>query len=270
MCGRYTSVTSVAALARFFAVDEVVTGDVGLRHNVAPTQDVPAVAEASGGRRLGQMRWGLVPPGARDPGVGSRMINARAETVSNKPAFRRAFEHRRCLIPADGFYEWQARGDGAVKQPWYIRHRDGTPMAFAGLWERWRPGPHRHDGVGHVVSCTIVTTSANRALAPVHHRMPVVLAPACWEAWLDLANHDTAALRSLLAPAPDELFERVRVRTLVNSVANDGPGLVEPLDSVQLDAMDEGARQGTIGEGPSPRMGARGASSDPGGVPTHG
>lgn len=246
VCGRYTSVTSAAALARFFAADEVVAGDVGPRHNVAPTQDVPAVAETRDGRRLGQMRWGLVPPGARDLRVGSRMINARAETVVDKPAFRRAFERRRCLIPADGFYEWQAHGEGVAKQPWYISRRDGAPMAFAGLWERWRPRADRRYGAEEaekqeVVSCAIVTTSANGVLAPVHHRMPVVLAPTCWESWLDPANHDLGALRSLLVPAPDEVLQRVRVRTLVNAVANDGPDLVEPLGSAQLDAWRDDA-----------------------------
>lgn len=231
MCGRYTSVTSAAALARYFAA-QATAAELGPRYNVAPTEAVYAVAEDAGGRRLGHMRWGLVPPGAKDPRVASRMINARAETVADKPAFRQAFERRRCLIPADGFYEWQADG-GTGKQTWYIRHRDGRPLAFAGLWETWRPAPGddaRDEGPERLVTCAIVTTTANQVLVPVHDRMPVVLAPTEWDVWLDPDNHDVEALRSVLEPAPDESFERIRVRPLVNSVANDGPTLIEPLN----------------------------------------
>ncbi|MGI8758302.1 MAG: SOS response-associated peptidase [Acidimicrobiales bacterium] len=228
MCGRYTSTTPVAELARFFAADEVIATDVGPRYNVAPTHDVYAVVSRAGRTALGMLRWGLVPPWARGPRVGSRMINARAESVLDKPAFRSSFTRRRCLVPADGFYEWQANGSG-TKQPWYFAHRDGDPLAFAGLWESWRPKPGADGGADRIVSCTIITTTANEALAPVHGRMPALLGPVAWEAWLDPANHDVEALHAMLVPAADDLLLQVPVRRLVNDVANDGPALVEPL-----------------------------------------
>lgn len=226
MCGRYTSFTPVEELARYFGVEEVVAEDLGARYNVAPTDPVYAVARHGGGLRLGTLRWGLVPPWADDLRVGSRLINARAETVAAKSAFRQAFAHRRCLLPADGFYEWQpGEGDGA-RQPWYTRRRDGQPMALAGVWETWRPA----NGDGErVVSTAIVTTAANETLAPVHHRMPVVLPAEAWPVWLDPDNHDVDTLSRLLVPAPEELLVPVAVAPLVNKVANDGPALVVPI-----------------------------------------
>ncbi len=236
MCGRYTSVTSVAELAAYFGADDVVADDLGPRYNVAPTDEVYAVVLAGGGRRLGTLRWGLVPPWAEDPKVGARMINARAESLADKPAFRPAFGHRRCLLPADGFYEWQhldgatasggGRGGGGASRPWYVRRPDGEPLALAGVWERWRP---RGSDGPPLVTAAVVTTSANERLAPLHDRMPVVLAPGAWDDWLDPANDDLDALSSLLVPAPDHLLEALAVSSLVNRVANDGPALVEPV-----------------------------------------
>jgi putative SOS response-associated peptidase YedK len=227
VCGRFTSVTPVADLARYFDVDEVVADELGARYNVAPTDPVYAVARRGDGLRLGTLRWGLVPPWADDVKVGARMINARAESVVDKPAFRQAFARRRCLLPADGFYEWHRNVAGATGQPWYLRRPDGQPFALAGLWETWRP---RGTGEGErVVSGAIVTTAANAALAPIHHRMPVVLPAEAWPAWLDPHNHDTEALARLLVPAPDDLLEPVAVAPLVNKVSNDGPDLVEPI-----------------------------------------
>jgi len=237
MCGRYTSTSSPAELARVFAVDDVKAPELPLRYNVAPTQDVYAVAERrpreegeSSRRQLGSFRWGLVPSWAKDPSVGNRMINARAEGIATKSAYKRALARRRCIIPADGFYEWQVRGGEGQKPhklPWVIRHRDGSPLAFAGLWEVWHD-PDDPEGPP-LRTCVIVTSDANDRLAPIHDRMPVVLPPAAWARWLDTSNHDVTVVQGLLVPAPSEDFEVYPVSTKVNTVANEGPELIEPL-----------------------------------------
>jgi putative SOS response-associated peptidase YedK len=230
MCGRYTSTSNPADLAAYFDVDEVVATDLGDRYNVAPTDEVYAVASSrEGTRRLGTFRWGLVPFWAKDISVGARMINARAESILDKSAFRRPFERRRCIVPADGFYEWEAVDGRKQKQPWYVTRRDGDVLAFAGLWESWRPVTGSDDG--RVVSCTIVTTEANECLAPIHDRMPVVLPPSAWAAWLDPENDRVEELHRLLVPAPDDLLGRVPVSTAVSNVRNDGPDLVEPIET---------------------------------------
>ncbi|MDQ3304472.1 MAG: SOS response-associated peptidase [Actinomycetota bacterium] len=230
MCGRYTSITPMEELAAYFGAEDVVADDLGPRYNVAPTDEIYAVVRAGEQRRLGTLRWGLVPPWADDPKVGARMINARAESLSRKPAFRQAFSQRRCLLPADGFYEWH-RPDGAkVGQPWYVRRPEGEPLALAGLWERWRPRGREGGEEGEaIVSAAVITTTANETLAPLHDRMPVVLAPEAWEAWLDPGKADLEELAALLVSAPDELLAAVAVSPLVNKVANDGPALVEPI-----------------------------------------
>lgn len=226
----------MADLARYFAVDEVVADDLGPRYNVAPTDAVYAVAVRRGRTTLGTARWGLVPGWADSPAVGSRMINARAETLLDKAAYRQAFARRRCLVPADGFYEWQSVDGGGAKQPWYIPGSDGTALAFAGLWASWRPMPERaasdDGGSTRVVSCTIVTTEASPALAAIHSRMPVILPPDAWAAWLDPTYDDVEALGRLLVAPPDGTLAPRKVRPLVNAVANDGPALVEPLEVV--------------------------------------
>jgi putative SOS response-associated peptidase YedK len=236
MCGRYTSTSTLSDLARVFEVDEVRTDPLPDRYNVAPTLDVYAVAvrgrnTAEGPRRaLGTFRWGLVPSWAKDAGVGSRMINARAEALASKPAYRAALVRRRCLIPADAFYEWQPRTDRAGapagKLPYVIRRRDGQPMAFAGLWEVWK-NPRQPDAEP-LRTCAIVTTAANEVVAPIHGRMPVVLAPEDWTTWLDPTS-DLAGAQSLLVPPPSEWFEAYPVGSGVNNVRNDGPELVDPL-----------------------------------------
>ena len=217
MCGRYTSTTPLADVADYFAVDEVVADDRGPRWNVAPTDEVLAVAATESGRRLGSLRWGLVPAWAPNLSTGSRMINARAESLLEKPAFRPSFARRRCIVPADGFYEWC---DG---QAWHLHRADGAPLAFAGLWASWRRDDRR------VRSCTIVTTGANQVVAPVHYRMPVVLDASDWAEWLDPDDDDVAALSRLLVPADDDLLVRRPVGPAVGNVANDGPDLVAPL-----------------------------------------
>jgi putative SOS response-associated peptidase YedK len=228
VCGRFTSTLAPADLGAYFDVDEVVADDLGARWNVAPTDEVYAVAQSasSGRRRLGTFRWGLVPFFAKDLKGGARMINARAESLLEKPAFRRSFERFRCIVPADGFYEWETVAGGRKKQPWYFRRRDGDVLAFAGLWSVWRPARDRDEG--RVVSCTIITGEPNDVVRQVHDRMPVVLPPAAWDDWLDPHNHDVDALRALLVPAPSELYEGIRVVDAVSNVRNDGPHLLEP------------------------------------------
>ena len=203
--------------------------NLAARYNIAPTQEVPAVrlepAEAGGAaaRHLVMLRWGLIPVWAKDKAIGSRMINARAETVAEKPSFRAAFAKRRCLIVADGFYEWRKEA-GANKQPYRAAMADGRPFGFAGLWEHWTD---TSDGT-RVESCTIVTTEANELLKPIHSRMPVIVDPADFEAWLDVALAPDGA-RALLRPYPAGRMTVYPVSPRVNSVANDDAALIEPL-----------------------------------------
>lgn len=235
MCGRYTSTSPVAKLAELFEVDEVRAEPLGERYNVAPSLPVYAVAvsnrDGKGPRRaLGTFRWGLVPSWAKDPSVGNRMINARAEGIATKPAYRAALARRRCIIPADAFYEWQRRtgpaGKPNGKLPYVVQRRDGRPMALAGIWEVWRP--EDSTGAEPLRTCAIVTTAANDMMAPIHDRMPVVLEHGDWDAWLD-PESDLAVVEGLLAPAPAGLLDAYPVSSLVNNVANEGPDLVEPL-----------------------------------------
>ncbi len=192
------------------------------RYNVAPTQPAPIVRLNEGARGFALVRWGLIPYWVKDPRGFSLLINARGETVLDKPAYRNAMRRRRCLFPADGFYEWKSDGDR--RQPYFIRPREGGPIAFAGLWETWT-GPNGEE----VDTACIVTTVANRTLAPIHDRMPVVIAPAAFDLWLDGANVDAATAAALIAPAPEGLFEAYAISTAVNRAANDAPALIEPL-----------------------------------------
>jgi len=228
MCGRYVSVSSPQILAERFRVEEVRIGNREPDYNVTPRAEVPVVAVSRGRRTLDVVRWGLVPSWANDLSIGDRLINARADGVATKPAFRRAFVKRRCIVPADGFYEW-ARVEGAErKQPYFVRRRDGEPLAFAGLWEIWHD-PGLGDDAPRVRSCAIITTDANETLAAIHDRMPVVLRESDWDRWLDPEFHDVDTLRSMLVPAPSEEFELWPVSTLVNRPGNNGPQLLEPV-----------------------------------------
>ncbi len=218
MCGRYTLASPTERLAEEFGVD-ASSVELAPNYNVAPTQGVAAVLEEGGQRRLEVLRWGLIPPWANDPGIGSRMINARSETAPGKPSFRRAFRERRCLIPADGFYEWQ-RTNGA-KQPYYIHMEDGRPFAFAGLWESWSKGE------GEIRTCTILTTGANALVGEVHDRMPVILAHDAYDVWLDPAS-ERDELTGLLAPYPEDEMEAYPVSRFVNSPSNNDPRCIEP------------------------------------------
>jgi putative SOS response-associated peptidase YedK len=247
MCGRFVSVSSPQLLAQHFGVTESVLPEHDADYNVTPRADVLIVRErlprspsdGAVARVLSAVRWGLVPSWADDPKLGDRMINARAESVVTKPAFRRAFAKRRCIVPADAFFEWKvgerparehgaATGRHAPRQPHCVRRLDGEPMAFAGLWEIWRdPSVADADAPdAWLRSCTIVTTRANGVLAPIHDRMPVVLGDDHWDEWLDPANHDVAALEHLLVPAPDDWVEAYPVSPRVNSPRNNDPDLV--------------------------------------------
>jgi putative SOS response-associated peptidase YedK len=233
MCGRFVQVSSPDLLVERFGVDEVAAPAHAPSYNVAPRAGVYAVrdrVEDDGRRRyLSELRWGLIPSWAKDPKVGDRMINARAESLADKPAYERAFRRHRCLVPADGFYEWQRRG--SRKQPMFIHRRDGEPMAFAGLWAAWRDGDG--DDADWLRSCAIVTTDANDVLAPLHDRMPVVLEERDWNRWLDPTADDVDALARLLVPASNELLVAYAVSSAVNSADNDGPELVQQKEETE-------------------------------------
>lgn len=224
MCGRYGLVVQGNDIRRMFGLAECDGRLLPPRYNIAPTQAVAVVRRGAQGAELAPMRWGLLPAWLKDPKDTPLLINARAEGVAEKPAFRNAFRRRRCLVPASGFYEWQAR-PGRAKQPYWIRRADGEPLAFAGLWETWRGG----DG-SEIDSAAIVTTEANALLRPIHSRMPVVVAPADFELWLS-PEATPEELARLLAPPADDLLEAVPVSARVNSAADDDASLWAPAAS---------------------------------------
>lgn len=228
MCGRFTLSQSTEAIAEVFRLADVPTLEA--RYNIAPTQLVsgvvcvpPASAQSlEQCRQLRLLRWGLVPSWAKDLAMGSRLINARAETVAEKPSFRSAFRHRRCLVVADGFYEWQRQE--RKKQPFYFRLLDGQLFAFAGLWERWK------DSTGETVeSCTILTTEANELMRPIHDRMPVILDPKDYDLWLDPAVQKAERLQQILCPFRSEAMTAYPVSTQVNKPANNSPECINSL-----------------------------------------
>ncbi len=225
MCGRYTLTTSVARLVDLFALAN--RPNLPPRYNIAPTQDVAAVRVEDGKRTLGLLRWGLVPPWAKDAKIGAPLINARAETLAEKPAFRAAFKRRRCLIVADGFYEWTA-SEGGGRQPYRITMKDEAPFAFAGLWEAWQP-----KGAEKVLSCAIVTCEANELLRPLHDRMPAILPHSAIASWLD-EETEAEKLAAMLRPYPSEAMAFRAVSTRVNSVRNDDADCIAPLESTRL------------------------------------
>ncbi|MPQ99888.1 SOS response-associated peptidase [Modestobacter sp. I12A-02628] len=242
MCGRYAASRRPEDLAlEFEAVPAPGQPALPADYNVAPTKDVHVVRHArerdaegrptgGGHRELRVVRWGLVPSWAKDPSVGSRMLNARVESLTEKPAFRKAAATRRCLVPADGWYEWSPRTDGPGKQPWYTTPADGSVLAFAGLWEVWGTGEDR------LYTCTVVTAPAVGALAAVHDRMPLVLPPDRWADWVDPELTDVAALT---APTPAELVESLEIRPVgaaVGKVSNNGPELTERVADVSAPA----------------------------------
>jgi putative SOS response-associated peptidase YedK len=221
MCGRFTLRAPASVVAEQFGVFELETFTP--RFNIAPTQPVAAVRMTAGDgparRELVWLHWGLIPRWAQDPKIGARMINARSETAAEKPAFRAALRRRRCLVAADGFYEWQRTA--GRKQPYFISMKDGRPFAFAGLWEHWE-GPD--DTV--ISSCTLLTTGPNKLVEPIHNRMPAILAAEDYDRWLDPAVEQPGPLMPLLRPYPDEEMTLYPVGTYVNSPAHDDPQCV--------------------------------------------
>jgi putative SOS response-associated peptidase YedK len=219
MCGRFTLRTPTKAIVEAFDLTEAL--DLPPRYNIAPTQQVAAIRldPRQGTRQLSLLRWGLIPSWADDPAIGNRLINARAETVAVKPAFRHAFQKGRCLVLADGFYEWKKTG--STKQPFYVRLRDDGPFAFAGLSEHWQRGDQTID------SCTIITTEANELMAGIHDRMPVILSRDDYGLWLDGDFHGQAKLLEMLRPFPAEEMEAYPVSTLVNNPRNETATCIE-------------------------------------------
>jgi putative SOS response-associated peptidase YedK len=219
MCGRYAITSAPEAIRRLLGYLEMP--NFPPRYNIAPTQPIPIARVIEGQRQFALVRWGFIPSWVKDPKTFTLLINARGETVNDKPAFRNAMKRRRCLVPADGFYEWKR--DGATKRPYYIRRKDGAPFAFAGLYETWI-GPNGEE----LDTAAIVTTAANRVLTPIHDRMPVILTPDAYEMWLDTRNVDAETAAALIAPAQNELFEAYEISPLVNRVANDVPEVQAP------------------------------------------
>ncbi|MCX7895162.1 MAG: SOS response-associated peptidase [Thermoanaerobaculum sp.] len=224
MCGRFVQATPAEVIAEVFGLEEVPV--LSPRFNLAPTQEAAVIRVESGQRRLVWLRWGLIPFWAREAQMGQRLINARAETLAEKPAFRQALSFRRCLVPATGFYEWKQEGAGKV--PFFFQLRRGGPMAFAGLWERWEPPQ-----APAVESFTIITTAANAFVGSFHHRMPAILPEEAWERWLDPTNRNGSTVLPLLRPAPDDWLEAVPVSRKVNNPAYDAPDCLAPVGAVR-------------------------------------
>lgn len=222
MCGRYTLTSAPEVIRALFGYDE--QPNFPARFNIAPTQPIAIVRMIDGQRQFALVRWGLLPSWVKDPAAFSLLLNARGESVNDKPAFRAAMKRRRCLIPADGFYEWQATGKGP-KQPFFIHAKSGAPLAFAGLWESWM-GPNGEE----LETAAIVTTAANGTLRPLHDRMPVIVPPDAFDLWLNAANVDDKTAEALIQPAPDGLLDAYEVSTAVNRVANDNPALLDRFD----------------------------------------
>ncbi len=219
MCGRYAFYSPVEAIREYFSIETDLALDP--RYNIAPTQDVPVIRLTAGVPSMAMLYWGLVPFWSKEKSIGNRMINARAETLAEKPSFRAALKSRRCLILANGFYEWQKTS--GPKQPHYICMRNQEPMVFAGLWERWEKGEQEQA----LESCTIITTTANKLIAPIHHRMPVILDNEKQKTWLSDTLLEPEQLRSTLLPAPSGRMLTWPVSRGVNSPGNQGPDLIQ-------------------------------------------
>jgi putative SOS response-associated peptidase YedK len=226
MCGRFSCNINSELLADLFGLREHPT--LTSRYNIAPTQQVPVIREhPDGENHLDYLHWGLIPSWAQDKSIGSRLINARSETVTEKLSFRQAIRYRRCLVLGSGFYEWKQAGKD--KQPWLIRLKNGAPMVFAGLWETWKSAE------GTVIeSCTILTTASNRLVAPLHDRMAVILSPDEYRTWLERNTTDPTGLKKMFQPYPADLMEMFPVSPMVNNVRNESADLVVPVGDASL------------------------------------
>lgn len=239
MCGRYVSTASPEALAERFDAQQLDTGSLGERYNVAPSQPVYVVRERDGDRSLDTMRWGFVPAWAQSV-TGRTPINARIETVARSRMFRTSFQHRRCLLPADGFYEWQATaaqlpsGRKPAKQPWYITPADDDVFAFAGIWTAWRD-PNVDADHPPVISCAMLTTEANGLMAKIHHRMPLMLPSSVWDRWL-AGDADARELQATIGALAPPRLDAYQVTTRVNRPSNEGPALLDPLPANVADS----------------------------------
>jgi putative SOS response-associated peptidase YedK len=225
MCGRYSLITSGHELAEVFDLSQEFEWEA--QYNIAPSQSVAVVRAGQGGRQIDRVRWGLIPSWAKDQNIGNKLINARSETVAEKPSFRAAFRSRRCLIPADGFYEWKAAGN--IKQPIRFTRPDLKPFGMAGLWESWT-SPE-----GEIIeTCTVLTTEANDVVGPVHHRMPVILAPPTFEQWLGEGVSDVSSLLPLLRSAPNDLLVATPVSQYVNDARHNDPQCIALAEAMEL------------------------------------
>jgi len=246
MCGRFAQSRSADELARLFRARPVTDAAVE-QHNVAPTDEVLSVVDSYGERVIDVYRWGLLPFWSKDRREAARRINARAESLDSSPAFRAAFRSRRCLVPADGFFEW--RRDGPRPAPWFIHRRDGAPLAFAGLWETW----HEPGAAEHIYSCAIVTIAPNRLVAAFHHRMPISLPSDAWDAWLEPETPMESLVPLLVAPPAEEL-EAVPLGHAVNDVRAEGAELLAPIGApVRVEALPDWAVPVAAPVGPSRR-----------------
>lgn len=231
MCGRFTVTEYQAGLARRI-FEATVSAELEAmkdpRYNIVPTTPVMAIRQADNGKRMAELfSWGLVPPWAKDTSIATSLINARSETVAEKPAFRHALRKRRCLIPASGFYEWKR--EGRHKQPYYFTQTKGAPLALAGLWEIWKSPEGKW-----TTTCCLLTTRANQLMEPIHDRMPVILLPDAWDHWLDRECQDPDTLAAFYQPLPDQSLQRHPVSLLVNNARNDGPELIRPCGQEML------------------------------------
>jgi putative SOS response-associated peptidase YedK len=224
MCGRFVGYRSLDELKTFFPIDKAVCG-VTSNFNVAPSQEILTIFKQDGKNWLDKFHWGLVPFWAKDISIGNKMINARSESVAEKPSFRNAFKKRRCLIIADGFYEW--KGQKGRKQPMFITLPDKNPFAFAGLWEAWNK---KDDKDSIYKSCTIITTQASDSIRDIHHRMPIILKPQVYESWLDPDNQDVVKLDNILKNEIITELSSYPVSTQVNSIRNNDPSCIEPIE----------------------------------------
>ncbi|MCC6888233.1 MAG: SOS response-associated peptidase [Hyphomicrobiales bacterium] len=258
MCGRYLITSTPEAMRRLFRYPE--QPNFPPRYNVAPTQPIPIVRLHEGRRQFALVRWGLIPAWVKDPKTFSLLLQARSDSVLDKPSFRNAMKRRRCLIPADGFYEWNEAA--RPHRPFVVRPKQGGPIALAGLWESWM-GPNGEE----LETAAVITTDANRTLQPIHHRMPAVIAPEAFDLWLDCANVDARTAAALLVPAPEDLFEAYEISPAVNRVINDYPGLLEPVRTAaavvpagSTDAPQGGAAASPLKQPRKPRKDERQSS----------